>query len=324
MEETAITKREEAYIVHNRIITNGKIVQSALIDMCKDLKHMRDNGLYSELGYDSFESYAEQACGIKQRQAYSYISAYEKLGEDYIKQNSQLGITKLELISQISSYEREEFLESSNVEELSTRELKKQVEDFKSRVEQLSFEVTNANREKEDLIEQIKNMQDSMINVPINGDADVVVGTVEPDSEIIKAAVDKAVKQANEDNAELIKKLKAQVKEQKNKVKAVTDSKEEEIKKAEKNALDSANKKIDKLVEEKKVSDKKLQEALKAAKTANADEDVIAIRFLFSDLQSTANKINEHLINVSAKNQEQAKKLKSVMENVLKTIIENM
>ena len=133
--ENYLTKREEAYSIHQRILTNGKIVQSALLDMCKDLKRMRDEGLYQELGYDTFEDYSEQACGIKQRQAYSYISAYEKLGERYMQENASLGITKLELISQISSYEREEFLEKNDVEELSTRELKKQVEEFKNQID---------------------------------------------------------------------------------------------------------------------------------------------------------------------------------------------
>lgn len=321
--ENYITKREEAYVVHNRILANGKIVQTALIDMCKDLKEMRDRALYTELGYETFEEYSEQACGIKQRQAYSYIAAYEKLGENYMEENAHLGITRLELISQISSYEREEFLAENDVEEMSTRELKKQVEEYKNRIEQLSFDLESANRESEELTQQIKDMQDSMVDSTLESSVDAVA-TVEPDPEIIKAAVDEAVKQSKADDAQTIEKLKAQVKEQKAKVKEITDRKEQDIKAAKKEALETANKKIDELVKAKQISDEKLQEALKSAKAANADEDVTAIRFLFTNLQSTANDIRKHLDKLSSKNPEQAEKLSSAMKSTLNSIADSM
>lgn len=321
--ENYITKREEAYVVHNRILANGKIVQTALIDMCKDLKEMRDRALYTELGYDTFEDYSEQACGIKQRQAYSYIAAYEKLGENYMEENAHIGITKLELISQISSYERDEFLAENDVEEMSTRELKKQVEEYKNRIEQLSFDLESANKESEELTQQIKDMQDSMMDSSLEDTVDAVA-TVEPDPETIKAAVDEAVKQSKAEDAQTIEKLKAQVKEQKAKVKEVTDNKEKEIKAAKKDALETANKKIAELVKAKQISEEKLQEALKSAKAANADEDVTAIRFLFTSLQSTANDIKKHLDKIAAKDEQQAEKLSSVMKSTLNSIIESM
>lgn len=321
--ENYITKREEAYVVHNRILANGKIVQTALIDMCKDLKEMRDRALYTELGYETFEEYSEQACGIKQRQAYSYIAAYEKLGENYIEENAHLGITRLELISQISSYEREDFLAENDVEEMSTRELKKQVEEYKNRIEQLSFDLESANKESEELTQQIKDMQDSMVDSTLESSVDAVA-TVELDPEIIKAAVDEAVKQSKADDAQTIEKLKAQVKEQKAKVKEITDRKEQDIKAAKKEALETANKKIDELVKAKQISDEKLQEALKSAKAANADEDVTAIRFLFTNLQSTANDIRKHLDKLYSKNPEQAQKLSSAMKSTLNSIADSM
>lgn len=309
--ENYLTKREEAYSIHQRILTNGKIVQSALLDMCKDLKRMRDEGLYQELGYDTFEDYSEQACGIKQRQAYSYISAYEKLGERYMQENASLGITKLELISQISSYEREEFLEKNDVEELSTRELKKQVEEFKNQIEQLTFNFENASKENEELVQQLKDIQDNMVDSTI---------TAEIDTESIKDAVSKAVEEAKAETADEINKLKNQLKEQQAKVKAAEDSKKAEIKKATAEANEKANKKIDKLLKEKSDADEKLKEALKSAKAANADEDVTAVRFLFNNLQSTANEIKGHMMKISQKDKEQADKLSAVMLKALASI----
>lgn len=318
--ENYLTKREEAYSVHQRILTNGKIVQSALIDMCRDLKTMRDDNLYIELGYDTFEDYSEQACGIKSRQAHSYISAYEKLGEEYMEENAGLGITKLELISRISSYEREEFLESNDVEELSTRELKQQVDEFKNRIEQLTFNLNSAESENEELTQQIKDMQDSMVD----GKISEVVATVEPDPEIIQQAVNEALKKEQEASAEKIKKLKNQLSSERNKYDILSKSKDKEIKEVRKQAAEQANKKIEELTAKNKAADEKLQQALKSAKAANADEDVTAIRFLFSNLQSTANEIRKHLAKVQTRDSEQAEKLTAVMKKILNSVIESI
>lgn len=62
---------------------------------------------------------------------------------------------------------------------------------------------------------------------------------------------------------------------------------------------------------------------MKSAKAANADEDVTAIRFLFNNLQSTANEIQEHLNKIAQKDKEQADKLSAVMLKVLTTISTN-
>ena len=61
-----------------------------------------------------------------------------------------------------------------------------------------------------------------------------------------------------------------------------------------------------------------------AIKAANADEDLTAVRFLFTQLQSTANRINEHLSKLKDKNPEQADKLKSVMCETLAKISSSM
>ncbi|MFR5876349.1 MAG: hypothetical protein ACLUFN_07655 [Eubacterium sp.] len=312
MDEVAITKREEAYILHNRILTNGKIIQTALIDVCRDLKQMRDQSLYLELGYDSFEDYSEKACGIKQRQAYSYISAYEKLGSDFIKENSELGITKLELIAQVSSFERDEFLEGVNIEDISTRELKEEIAKYKAETEQLTLDLKNVRSEKEasdDEIAQLKIELQQAKEAP----KDVIVGNIVPDDEAIKSAVDAAVK-----------KLKSQLKDAKAKNKAVERAKAEAVKLAEESATKAANEKIDKLLAEKNEKDAQLQEALKAAKISNADEDTIAIRILFNNLQSTANEIREHIKKIKVTDEEKAVKLITAMKSVLHQVSENI
>lgn len=308
-------RNSEALYLHNRILANGKTVQTALIDMCRDLKAMKDKELFRELGFDDFEQYAEQACGIKRRQAYSYIAAYEKLGDNFLKENAALGITKLELISQISSYEREEFLEKTDVESASTRELKKQVDEFKNRVEQLTLELTEKENVNSDLEAQIKTLETNLNSTPI---------TAVTDETAIENAVREAVAKEKKATAERIAELEKKLSEEKRKRKAQQDKTETSVKAAQEEALKKANKKIDEMLSEKNDLKEKLDKALKSAKAANADEDLTAVRFLFTQLQSTANDIIEHLAKLKDKNPEQAEKLKTVMREQLAKISSSM
>lgn len=321
MNEITISRQEQAALIHSRILANGQIAAQALVSMCQDLKRMRDEKLYEELNYSTFEDYAEQACGIKQRQAYSYIAALERLGSEYIEQNAELGITKLELISQVSSYEREEFLETVDVEDASTRELKEEIQKWKNQVEQLSLLNKDLERESgekgEDLMFLKDELKEARAEIERLKSQPTPVAIAEADEETIK----KAVEEAKAENTELIKKLKQQIKDEKAKVKSSEESKVSAVKEAKAEAIEEANKKIDELLKEKNASDEKLKEALKAAKVANADEDVMAIRFLFSELQSTANNILSHLEKIKGKDAEQADKLGKTISSILNNFI---
>ncbi len=88
-------RADEAAKLHAQIMANGQVAASALLEFCKGLKRMRDEKLYTELGFDTFEDYTEKLAGIKSRMAYHYISCYENLGTTFLQSNANLGITKL-------------------------------------------------------------------------------------------------------------------------------------------------------------------------------------------------------------------------------------
>lgn len=115
MEITTVNESErygQALLLHQKIMASGNIVQQALVDICRDLKTMRDEKLYKDLGFESFDSYCEEKVGLKARQAYTYISTYERLGAGTIKENAELGITKLSLLSSMNPVDRAEALDS--------------------------------------------------------------------------------------------------------------------------------------------------------------------------------------------------------------------
>ena len=316
-------KREQAYSIHQRILANGKILQTALYEVCKDLKTMRDSKLYTELGYASFEEYAEKACGIKQRQAYSYISAYEKLGTTYLQENAQLGITKLELLSQVNSWEREEFAKEVDAENVSTRELKALVEKYKSQSEQLGFELEEA---KAKIAESETQESDP--------DDDAMLEIKQLRAELEKAKAEQNKPSADSDNygakvqEALIKQQEKYDREQKAAAEAAKAEMEKAVKaakrEAKKEAMEKVNQQLEKLTADKAAADAALEKALKEVKLTQADEDVVSVRFLFSSLQSTANQIEGHLAKIKSRDQEKADKLSAAMKKVLEDIITSM
>lgn len=130
---------KEAIKTHQRILANGEICAQSLLEICKDLKKMRDEKLYEEFGYATFDEYSEKAVGIKTRQAYTYISTYERLGSTVLQSNASLGITKLDLIAQINPIERSEKLEGGEFSEMSVAEIKELVKKCNEQGKQISM-----------------------------------------------------------------------------------------------------------------------------------------------------------------------------------------
>ncbi len=277
MENNEVIITKKAYEVHARIMANGQVLQNTLLEICKDLKTMRDEKLYSNLGYSTFEDYAENACGIKQRQAYSYISTYEKLGEKLINDMENVGITKLALISEISSYERDEFINQTDIENSTVKELKAKVEEFKKQTEQLTLE-----------LEEYKNAPAS------EADSTAADKTTELENQI---------KQLKQTAADKEKQLKQKY-EQKVKNAVADEAKKAESLKSEKEELKTKLKTVD----------EKLNQAVSKAKAAGADSDVAALKVYFDTLQSNAKRCFEYLSKIKAKDSATASRLASAMQ----------
>jgi len=129
---------ETATELHNRILVNGSIAANALCEFAKDLKKMRDDKLYKEIGCSTFEQYCETKVGLKSSQAYNYISVVENLQADFLHSSGHLGIKKLALLGTIPQEQRADFIEKTNIEELTTRELQAEIKKIK---EQAKIEV---------------------------------------------------------------------------------------------------------------------------------------------------------------------------------------
>lgn len=146
--KTEIDRYSEAVKTHSRIMTNGEICAKSLCEICLDLKKMRDERLYLQFDYDSFEDYCEQGVGMKARQAYNYISTVERLGAAVLQSNADLGITKLELIAGVNPQERTRLLKDGELDELSVAQIREIVKKSKEQGEQISLLETELQEQK--------------------------------------------------------------------------------------------------------------------------------------------------------------------------------
>lgn len=161
MENNEITKTAEttpqtrAAMLNSRIIANAKIAAESLIMVGRDLKAMRDEKLYTELGCDTFEEYCNKMTPIQQRHAYHYIKCYEKYGER-LNELSGIGITKLTLMSALDDEDSDALIESGAAESLSVRELEQRVKELQSKCEQLTLDLGEKSKE-DNKLEKLQN-----------------------------------------------------------------------------------------------------------------------------------------------------------------------
>ena len=148
--ESTLPAAARAIQITERIRANGRTAVNAVCAIGEDLRTMKIDNLYTELGYETFDDYAEKEFDLKHRQAYQYISVYEKLGKEFVQSNAQLGITKLALLAAANPEDRAEVMESEDIAKITTRELEELLDKYKQQGEQLSLlqEESKAETEK--------------------------------------------------------------------------------------------------------------------------------------------------------------------------------
>ena len=129
-EQTTVIVSEEytkAVTLTRRIIANAQAMQQSLYEVCKGLKEMRDEKLYRELGYKTFEDYTENEIGIMRHQAYKYATIAEMEKVDSSQHFEKIGVTKLYLLAKLDEPTREAVTETVDVENTTVKELKAKI-----------------------------------------------------------------------------------------------------------------------------------------------------------------------------------------------------
>ena len=158
MEVTVLTEQHKTAIkLNEEIILKAQLVDEHLYDMCVMLKQMRDEKLYKELGYDTFEDYCKNGVGFSRMHIHRLISISENVKN--VTSMLHLGTTKLALLSSLSESQQEEIQQTVNLEETSVRELKAEIDRLKaankkaeSNLKSLQTELDNEKKSNEELL----------------------------------------------------------------------------------------------------------------------------------------------------------------------------
>lgn len=180
---------------------------------------MRDDKLYTALGYDDFGVYCEDKANIKSRQAYTYIKIYEELPSAFLQSNANLGVTKLELLTHVNPLDREEFLEQVNFADTTVNELKAEIERLKiengEKGEQLSMFEQEAKNLKEKNMELLNEKADEKLRadelekkIQEISEKPAEVAVREPDPEEIDKLVQQALAESKAEQEKEVKALK--------------------------------------------------------------------------------------------------------------------
>lgn len=295
-----------ALALHQQIITNGTIAANALLEMCRCLKQMRDDKLYTALGYDDFGVYCEDKANIKSRQAYTYIKIYEELPPAFLQSNAKHGVTKLELLTHINPLDREDFAEKVDIGELTVQELKVEIERLKvencEKGEQLSlFEDKTKSLEKEKRKESMR-VTDLEQQLKVLSEKPAEVAVREPDPEELDKLVQKALAEDKAKHNAEISKLKDKLDK--------SEREKAELQEQVDGAESASQEKV-----------KALEEKLKKAEN-NADAEQITMKFYLGELQKDLQQISAELEKIT--DEEKCKKFKGAIARFLNLALEEM
>ncbi len=247
----------KALELHNKILVSAQLAQNNLWEMCSGLKEMRDGKLYRELGYQNFEEYCGAEFNMSRRNAYYYISIIENMNEKNVKTFSQMGKSKLFLLSTLTESEQEKITAENDVESMTVRQLEKEIRQLKEKNSALKLDLDELAEEHERVCAQATS--DSRTISGLRQNISLLNQTIE---ELESRPVEVAVAEPSEDVRQLkltIKNLERTTEEQ------LASVQEEHIAAERRLRQDHAKELENKLTEQAQAYEQKLAEAAQAA-----------------------------------------------------------
>lgn len=228
---------ESFQYLHNQIMFCGAKAREFSLMLCKNLKIMQDLKLYETAGIESFKDYVQDQLGLKERQAYNYISIAEKYSSKFLDEYKNVGITKLLLLSEFYMNEEEikteitpELLENSTVVELrkqletSKKELKCIIELGDEEKKKMQDSLSKTKKELSALKKEIEELKKSKILVTddkISMDYEGKIKELESQCNILEAEKIKSER----NSIDALNQLKMEKEELKKKLSLNSDSK---------------------------------------------------------------------------------------------------
>ncbi|MEG1687678.1 MAG: DUF3102 domain-containing protein [Angelakisella sp.] len=305
MENTIVAGKQEAYELHQYILAQGKVIGQSINEIGRCLKQMRDEKLFIQLGHETFEDYTTVMLGLKQRQAYNYIQAFEDLGSQFLETHSQLGISRLLVLAAVPVAEREDFVTENNVAAMTVRELEELTKKYTAQSEQMSLLQT-----------ELKEIQSRPIDVAVQLPDNKTLEKIrtEVKAEVEKAAKAEAKEQQKKAAAELTAiKTKAalELADAKKKANADIDAAKAT---ARQDAEAAAAKKLQASLSE--LENSRAEALARAAEMESklalaANNELVIVNLLFEEIQTAVQKAATCIKTLEERDADTAKKLRT-------------
>ena len=282
----ATPEQQQAVAMHYEIVEAARQTANSLLELGRKLKRMKDSGLYKTLGYESFGDYTEQAVGIRQRQAYNYISVVESLPARLIEENAAAGVTKLALLSKLGPEDREEV--AGDLANITVKQLEQLIAEKKSLEEQLSIFQQEAEPEPAPEVdtEAVREQVRAELQADHDKEIEAMQAAAKSKAEATAREAKEELRKAKEDLTKRVAELKEAHRKELDRAKAeaaATAAKEQQDKAAAQVAA------AEKAEEEAK---QKAETMAKQLALAN-DEDGLRFSLLFEEMQEKANAMLE-------------------------------
>jgi chromosome segregation ATPase len=162
-EITVMSVEESQAIQADDLVNNGlKLAQMGIAQMCAGVRMMHDGKLYKHFGFQNFEDYCKSKGFSKsygERLVRVAVMLEEKNAES-IPHFEKLGTAKLFQLAMLEPEQREEIIQTVNVESVTVKELQSQISQMKTRQKQDAEKITELTLEKEGIYQQMEAVQE--------------------------------------------------------------------------------------------------------------------------------------------------------------------
>ncbi|PTE55490.1 hypothetical protein BUY66_04230 [Staphylococcus epidermidis] len=160
----------KAQEIHERAIGFYKISEQYGYKFLMEVKTIRDEKLFKELGFENFEEYTQSSFGFSKRTINERLQDAESFGEDYERALASFGKHKTHQLATFPKEQRNHVIEhgidtpdgNKSLEEVTTRELedyKKRNKSLEQQNAQLQSQVEQAQRSEEIAKKQLENAE---------------------------------------------------------------------------------------------------------------------------------------------------------------------
>lgn len=125
---------KRAVTLTRSIIANAEAAAQSMWEVCKGLAEMKEKKLYKALEFNTFDEYCEHQIGITRRQGQKYAAIASLENEKLTSHFDQIGVEKLYLLTKIDEEQREQIVETFDVESSTVKQLKAEIDKLKGDV----------------------------------------------------------------------------------------------------------------------------------------------------------------------------------------------